>query len=298
MKYAIVDLGSNTVRLSIYQALEQGAFALLFSEKEIAGLASYINNGVLSQDGIRRAWEVLLEFQTLIKQFSMRELHVFATASLRNIQNTDEAVQKIRCHTGLQVDVISGQEEAELGYYGALVVSGLKECATLDIGGGSMEVSQVRQGKILQAQSLDVGCLNLFHRYVSKIWPNKTEMGAMKVEIGEKLSQLTVTDRMEQVCCIGGTARAVLSMANLHFDKAAENCTLTAKELEKLTKFLTARSKGARKLILRTCPDRLHTILPGALLLRQTVDWLGASRLYISKYGVREGYLCRKLLNA
>lgn len=95
MKYAIVDLGSNTIRLSVYLSLEDGGFRLLFSEKEMAGLAGYIKKGIMSQEGIEKACAVLQDFQVLLAQFGMEEMHVFATAPLRNIQNTDEAVEQI-----------------------------------------------------------------------------------------------------------------------------------------------------------------------------------------------------------
>lgn len=88
MKYAIVDLGSNTIRLSVYQTQEDGRFRLLFSEKETAGLANYISGGRMRPEGIVRAGEVLMDFKRLLMQFAMEELHVFATASLRNIRNT------------------------------------------------------------------------------------------------------------------------------------------------------------------------------------------------------------------
>ena len=116
-KYAVVDLGSNTIRLSAYNVLDNGDFDLLFSEKEMAGIVNYINeDGLLSRDGIDKACAVLAGFRTLLGHFGMSEMHVFATASLRNIRNTDEAVHLIRRRTGLTVDVISGETEAKLGY--------------------------------------------------------------------------------------------------------------------------------------------------------------------------------------
>lgn len=144
MKFAIVDLGSNTIRLSVYNTLPEGGFDLLFSEKEMAGLVSYVHGGVLSPEGIQRACGAIRDFQALLRQFDLDAPHVFATASLRNIRNTEEAVEQIRAATGVGVDVISGELEARLGYYGARTATDLQDGAMFDIGGGSAEVLEVR----------------------------------------------------------------------------------------------------------------------------------------------------------
>ena len=237
MKFAIVDLGSNTIRLSVYNTLPEGGFDLLFSEKEMAGLVSYVHGGVLSPEGIQRACGAIRDFQALLRQFDLDAPHVFATASLRNIRNTEEAVEQIRAATGVGVDVISGELEARLGYYGARTATDLQDGAMFDIGGGSAEVLEVRAGEALK-------------------------------------------------------------IANDWYEKPAGNRILTPAEVRRLTKLLLKRDHQARKLILRHCPDRVHTILPGIVLMDALTEALCEGELYISPYGVREGYLCHKLLNA
>jgi len=298
MKYAIVDLGSNTIRLSVYHPLPDGKFELLFSEKAMAGLANDIVDGVLSREGMERACGVLLDFRSLLRQFGMEEMHVFATASLRNIRNTEEALHVIRLKTDVEVDVVSGDLEAELGYYGVLCTTELDSGAMFDIGGGSTEIVEVRDGKILRAQSLPMGSLNLFTRHVSKIWPKQGETEKIRAAVREMLKSACLpAAKAGLVCGVGGTARAVLKISNHFYDRPQDNRCLTVKELEKLTGVLLKRDRRARKLILNVCPDRIHTILPGILLMNSLCGELCGKRLYISQYGVREGYLCHKLLN-
>lgn len=297
MKYALVDLGSNTIRMSIYDARRTGGFQLLFSQKKMAGLVNYISCGVLSQEGISVACQVLQGFQWLLRQFGMSQLHVFATASLRNIVNTDEAVDEILARTGIQVDVISGEQEAELGYYGALLNCDFDAGVMFDIGGGSTELTVVRQGQMEQAASFPIGSLNLFNHFVSKLWPNKEEIAEMRVHIQHTLKKGPASQRVDFACGIGGTARAVLKIANLYFHKAEGNRILTTSELDEITEVLLARKATARKLILNSCPDRVHTILPGILVMNAVTGALCREKVFISKYGVREGYLCRRLLN-
>ena len=299
MKIAIVDLGSNTIRLSVYHTLPDGRFELLFSEKEMAGLVSYVRGGRLSPEGIQRACTGIRDFQGLLRQFDMGAPHVFATASLRNIRNTEEAVAQIREATGVEVDVISGELEAKLGYYGTCLATNLRDGAVFDIGGGSTEILEVRGGEIRKAQSLPIGSLALFNTCVDGLWPKKKELKKIRTAVASALKEAWLPEqRVEKVCGVGGTARAVLKIANAWYEKPAGNRSLTPAEVRRLTRLLLERDHQARKLILRSCPDRVHTILPGMMLMNTLTEKLCCGELYISPYGVREGYLCHKLLNA
>lgn len=91
----------------------------------------------MSQAGIQRACRAPTNFRALLEQMGIGEMHVFATASLRNIQNTEEAAAEILAQTGVAVEVISGDLEAELGYYGALKSRKKRGGAMFDIGGGA-----------------------------------------------------------------------------------------------------------------------------------------------------------------
>ena len=297
MNYAIVDLGSNTIRLSVYHILPRGDYELLFSKKEMAGLVNYISDGVLSPAGIRKASEVLWNFRSLLRHFGIGNLHVFATASLRNIRNSREAVAAIREETGIGVEVLSGDEEAELGYYGALRTLDLRDGALFDIGGGSTEIVEVRDGKILRAQSLPLGSLNLFKSCVSRIWPKRREWEDMEALARKTLAAASLpAERAARVCGVGGTARAVLKIANAWYGRPELERRMSPKELHRLVKELEKQDGTVRQLILNHCPDRIHTILPGALLMDLVTGALCGGELYISRTGVREGYLVQRVL--
>ena len=139
--YAIIDIGSNSMRLTVYK-IKDNKFKILFKEKSMAGLASYVENGCLNQDGITRACEGLLDFKNTLEMLGLLDrVYVFATASLRNIVNTDDAVAKITAATGFPIDVISGQEEAMLGYIEMMQQYPVTSGAAIDIGGASTELS-------------------------------------------------------------------------------------------------------------------------------------------------------------
>ena len=139
MKCGIADVGSNTIRLSIYR-WEGTQFKLLLNKKVMAGLAGYIKDGALSDSGILVACRTLAGFRALLDNFGLHDLYVFGTASLRNIVNTEDAVQTIREVTGLTVEVLSGADEAALSFQGAAAGGGASSGLLTDIGGGSTEL--------------------------------------------------------------------------------------------------------------------------------------------------------------
>mgnify|MGYP004534137031 FL=1 len=297
MKCAIVDLGSNTIRLSLYNTLNNGGFETLFSKKYMAGLAGYVSHGIMSNDGINQACAVLLDFKILLQQLGINEMHVFATASLRNIKNTEKALETIKRRTGLSVDVIAGSEEGILGYYGALYTTDLKNGIMFDIGGGSTEFVRIKNGKVKKSQSISIGSLNLFHNHVSGLWPDKKEQKAISKRIAKRLDMVEFPKKSpEKVCCVGGTCRAILNIVNYHFNKQENNRIITKEEFDKILKILTKRNTLSRNYILKLCPDRVHTIIPGMLVAKEVMEQLHCKELWVSRYGVREGYLCKNFL--
>ncbi len=108
MKYSVIDIGSNSMRLTVYK-VKNGTFKILFKDKRMAGLAGYVEKGCISDRGIKRACDLLLEFRSTLETFDiMDRVYVFATASLRNIVNSDEAAAKITEETGFNIDIVTG----------------------------------------------------------------------------------------------------------------------------------------------------------------------------------------------
>ena len=150
--------------------------------------------------------------------------------------------------------------------------------------------------QILFADSYDIGSLNLFTGFVKNIWPTEQEQKNIKARITEALSPAVFDKPAETICGIGGTNRALLSLANAYFKKPAGNRAITSAEFKQLKKVILKKDDLAKKMILKNCPDRIHTIIPGMLVTNEIAKKLGAKNIIISRYGVREGYLCQKMI--
>ena len=296
MQQAIIDIGSNSIRLTLYETDGQN-FKILFREKIMAGLAGYVENGKLTSDGIACACDALCEFQSTLKTLQIENVHVFATASLRNISNTEEALLSIRAITGLNAEVVSGEEEALLGYAGAMRELHLTSGAFFDIGGASTEIVTFDAGVPTDFASFRIGSLSLYRCCVKKILPGEGSLKRLKNTIYEAIGANDDTFEPRSVLVgVGGTARAVIKLARHYYGLANECNTVTSEQINRLCEFLCRGEKEAIDLILRFEPDRIHTLLPGILVLQHIVRLFHADKVVVSRYGVREGYLCRKIL--
>ncbi len=296
MKQAIIDIGSNSIRLTLYE-IENSSFKILFREKIMAGLAGYVENGVLSAEGVECACAGLLTFRSILQTLHIEHISVFATASLRNISNTQQALGIIRAATGYSVEVLSGESEALLGYAGAMQELHLRSGAFLDIGGASTEIVTFDEGKPVDFASFPIGSLSLYRRCVKRILPGQGSLKRLQQEIDKTIQpgHAALAERPLLVG-VGGTARAAFKLAQ-HYYKISSDChTITAGQLNGLCSFLCSGKKEASDLILRLEAERIHTLVPGVLILQHIFQLFGAQQLIISKYGVREGYLCKKIL--
>ncbi len=293
--YGIIDIGSNTVRLSIYKKNKDN-FSLMLHQKIMAGLAGYVDKkGNLSEKGIKTAINALLEFKYILTNVDCKEVFVFATASLRNIKNTDTAMDTISARTGFNIDLISGVDEATYDFVGATHLKNLDHGILVDIGGGSTEVVFYTDGKIKSAHSLPIGSLNLYSRFVKDILPSDEEMLKLRRIVREELTTLEDFEGYHTICGVGGSIRGACKLFNEINGLPATNSEIDVKSLRSMLLEFTDDRKFAIKHILKVSPDRIHTIIPGMAILEGIIKKYNSDSVTISNYGVREGYLYTKL---
>ena len=296
MKQAVIDIGSNSIRLTLY-AVEGRNFNILFREKIMAGLAGYVERGALSGEGVARAKSALLEFRRTLELLDIHRVAVIATASLRNVTNTDQAVRELQQATGFPVTVLSGQQEARLGYAGAMEELHLKSGVFVDVGGASTEVVAFQGGQVVDSASFAVGSLSLYRTCVKKILPGPGSLERIRHTLRREIDEkgLSPKEKRSPLVGVGGTARAVLKLARQRFELDEACCTVTRAQLDELAQVLTQGEREAVGLILKTAPDRIHTLVPGLMVLVHIIKAFHADELVVSRYGVREGYLCQML---
>lgn len=294
MIYGVIDIGSNSIRLAIYK-YENKRLELIINKKTVAGLANYVEDNKLSEEGINKTIEVLNDYKDIFMNFNIKNISVFATASLRNVDNTKECLMKIKEKTEINVDVLEGEEEGICDFIGITYDINIDNGILLDIGGGSTEVIIFNNKKIEKVFSMPIGSLKFYSNYVSELIPSDGERINMKEKVLEELGKISdIADiSSKEMCGVGGTTKNTYKLNNNLFHKENPISYLEVNNIPKLLdRFNNSKKENIEKL-LKVCPDRIHTMIPGMIILNTICEYFNSEIMYISTNGVREGYLLK-----
>jgi exopolyphosphatase/guanosine-5'-triphosphate,3'-diphosphate pyrophosphatase len=294
--YCIIDIGSNTMRLSCYRVIDQ-QLTYVFHKKRMAGLASYVEeNGNLSKKGLEKAIEILNDFKKIIQSVGIDTVYIIATASFRNVNNTQDILTQIKNTTDFDVEVLSGKEEAVYDFIGASYLTASRDGMVVDIGGGSTELVFYSDGIINNALSLPFGSLNLYSKKVAKLFPKKDEVHEIRKLIKDSLDKLGITIDNQKILGVGGTNRAVCKLYNEFFGLPSDNKVMKCSKITKMLHKIREDKRIALSYILQIVPERIHTIIPGMIIMDEINKYYQCNDVEVSSWGVKEGYLIQKLL--
>ena len=292
-RYAVLDIGSNTVRMVIYDLGADGRIVRVIGEKATLGLINFVDDGRMSETGTRKLIETLEGFKAGADKVGCGHRVAFATASLRGISNRQEVLDRVLEETGVVIDVLSGEEEASLNFEGLGESFDLRDGIMIDMGGGSTEVLRFEEGHISELASLDFGCLKMHNQFVSRIMPTQRESERLRTFVrGQVSAQIWIARKTPVAYAIGGTAKAASKVYAAVYKVKRPN-TLHLEQLIKLYKYLMAGKERAAMILVEEVPDRLHTLMPGLCGLIEILKIAGAEDVVISTCGLREGYLMR-----
>ncbi|MGN0710028.1 MAG: hypothetical protein ACI4LM_07285 [Anaerovoracaceae bacterium] len=297
MKQAIIDIGSNSMRLTLYD-IEGKSFKILFKDKVMASLAGYVDHGYLTEEGAKRAEYGLEKFRGTVESLGIENVAVFATASLRNIKNSEAVKKRLSDFSGYNIEILSGEDEAAFGYAGAMEEFHLDDGVFADIGGASTEIVVFSNGIALNSHSYKVGSLELYKDCVRHILPGSGGKKRIRKRIDREIRKDAYAKYgpQKKLVCVGGTARATLKIAQRLLDLPEEVNKLHIDQLRAVRDYLTGDHDQVAEIILKIEPERIHTMIPGFMILSAIINDFGVKEISVGRYGVREGYLCRKIL--
>lgn len=305
--YGVIDLGSNSIRLVVYE-VDEGArapftkkdFRSIINTAKIAGLSAYVQDGAFTKAGVNKAVEVLAEHLRRASYFDCAETRIFATAVLRNCANSEEAVRAISAKVGVPIDVLSAYEEAHFGFVGASSDRTIESGTLIDIGGGSTELTVIECGADSHGVSIGQGTVSSYAQFVDMILPKTDEMHALEDAFAERLEALGDLEpyRGARLYGIGGAVRAAAKMYGTAFMEGVRPKTLELHQIDAILTLLARDPHTFAHLAVKAAPDRLHTLVPGCLIIITLMRKLGMRSIEVCKYGVREGYLIKRILEA
>lgn len=300
MLYAIMDIGSSSIRLAVYH-LEKNSMDLLLKKKHAIGLAGFIDNGCMSQAGIDKTVEIVKDFKNFLANFPIAAMDAITTAALRNCRNSKEAVCEIEKRTGISLRVISGDEEATFDFIGATHNRKDGSGLLVDIGGGSTEIVSYEHREIRFKISVPMGALSLRTDLVHGFLPSAAECQAMKAKAERMFDQVR---GLQQHCApaiigMGGTFKSACALYNRLYHCDRYNTRMDVLKIEQMiSEFQRDIPLTEEKTIvlMKAVPDRMHTIISGLIIADVLASRLGSSRISYSDTGVREGVICSEIL--
>ena len=284
---AVVDIGSNSVRLVVYSGRER-APSPIFNEKVMAGLGAGLrNDGDMSDESERKALTALCRYKLLLRYMGVKEAQVVATAAVRDADNAEEFVKAVE-KIGLPCDVISAEDEARYSGLGVLSAFPGAEGIVGDLGGGSLELVEVNGDKVGRNISLPLGVLRVERGKAGE------EKARELIRRGVKQAGLSKAGRDKPFFMVGGSWRALAKVdmvatdfplpATHHYRMRPQRAADLRKMVEKGGDWMQAVS-GARQ----------AAVPVAAMLLEQVVEELRPSELIVSAFGLREGLLYSQL---
>ncbi len=300
-KVAVVDIGTNSVRLMVAEATGREIGTVLYQDGRITRLGEGIAaTRTIARAAIDRTAAVLSEFSERIRSYSPDLVAFVGTSALRQASNREEALDRFFRDAGVRVRVISGEEEAALTYRGALLgLSGVRgPFLVVDIGGGSSEliVGETAQD-FWKAFSVEVGVVTLTEGWFRNDPPSEGEFSQVRRYLEERFRDVVgvIAPYLASGARLVGTAGSVTTILALIREMAVYDPAkvhgqkLTLGEIDRLFKRLRAVSSRERLSFPGLERGREDVILSGTFILLALLDFLRQSELLVSSHGLREG---------
>lgn len=293
-RIAVIDLGANTARLVVLSAIRGYSYRLEDEIREVVRLRQGMTDRGLSEAAMARAFSALRLFKRFCDSTGVDLILPTATSAVREAANGPAFVERVRREVGLSLRVLDGEREAYYGTLGVLNEVPLTHGWVLDIGGGSAELSEVRDGRFHRGQALTLGSLALTERFVHSDPIAPDEFEAVQADIERQLDTVPWLKKKEgrTLVGLGGTIR---NLARIEGKRQKY-------PLNTLHSFPLSRDSVARSIdLFRELPlaerqripglnsDRADIILPGAMVLLAVMQRLEVEEATISTNGLREG---------
>lgn len=281
---AVIDIGSNSVRLVVY-ALEGRSIWTIYNEKVLAGLGRDLAaTGRLSPDGAATALAAIRRFRAVLDAARPAEVFVAATAAVRDASDGPAFVRQVRQEAGFQVRVLTGEEEARYAALGVLAGAPDADGVVGDLGGASLELVQLTAAGAGEGVTLPLGPFSL----------GPFDPDRIRDEARHRLAPVADAFACDTFHAVGGAWRnlALLHMRMSDYPlQVVHQYEITRAEALDAARLIARQSKRSLDGIPGMSKKRIETLPYAALLLEALIEALGASRVSISAYGVREGLL-------
>lgn len=293
-KYAIIDIGSNTIRLVIYTRDKSGRFSESENVKAVARLRNYLtDDNTLSEEGIGVLINTLKSFQEVTRHHQLRAIKCVATAAVRQARNQEAIIQRVSDETDFTMRILSEYEEAHYGYLAVVNSMSYKSGITVDIGGGSTELTLFKDRELVHFHSFPFGALSLKKQFIEGDTPKNSELKALREFLENQFLTLDWIEGTQlPLIGIGGSAR---NLAQIHQEKTdyplsgVHEYTMENEEVEEINKWLVSMEFDDLQRVEGLSRDRADIIIPAVEVFHCLMGLIGAELFALSRKGLRDG---------
>lgn len=298
-KYAVIDIGTNSIRMLLAE-VKDGEIKNSTKVLEMTRIGKGVNKTKrLSDDAMDRSIDALRKFKDLAIDYGASEIKAIATSAVRDALNKDEFITRVKEELGMEINVISGEKEAELGFAGVIYgnMSKSQDILVIDIGGGSTEFIIGVGNEIKYRTSIDVGAVRMTDKHISTDPISDDEFNNLAQNIEKILRDVIVKIKeynIEEVFGIGGTVTTLAAIdqnLDIYDRNKVHNYKLKTYEIEDMIDRFKSLNNDARKKIKGLQPKRADIILAGSIILYEILKALGVEQIIISDYDNLEGYI-------
>jgi len=302
-KVAIIDVGSNSIRIIIMKIYENGSYKMIDQGKEMVRLSENMGaDRTLKSEPIQRTIHTLNMFKSLIDSQQVDKTYVFATAAVRNASNSEEFLNKIKNETGFDIKVISGEDEAYYDYLGVINTMSINDFVIIDVGGGSTELVWVRDRELIESVSIPYGAVSLSEMFIGKEKYSQEKPEKIYKFFMDQLKTVKWFKNTKKLPLVGlgGSVRtlAKIDRKRIGFPlESLHNYQMTIKEVNNAyEEVIKAQDNEERNKIPGVGKERADIIVGGLVPVKAVLNCMKTDRLIISGNGLREGVFYKHYL--
>ncbi|MGB4439432.1 MAG: exopolyphosphatase, partial [Sedimentibacter sp.] len=292
---AIIDLGSNSVRIIIIKINSNGSYKMIEQLKEMVRLSEGMwKDNFLREEAMERTIIALKKFKNITRAQNVNKIVAVATAAVRNAVNGNEFLERVIEETGFNIEIISGTEEAYLDYLGVINSIAVNDCIIIDTGGGSTELILVKDRKLQNSISIPYGSVNLSEKYFDEEEISVDNLNKVIDYIKEIYKSLTWLEQ-ETKLTIVGLGGSIRTLAKIHkrkyglISQPIHNYGIDSNDVNDLFEYVINTKKNERKEIPGLNKERTDIIVGGLIPLKILLDYIKPKKIVVSGNGLREG---------
>lgn len=301
MVLSIIDLGSNSVRMDVIKIDDDsGSYEYLERCRELVKLSEGMNiDGCLRTEAADRTVALLADYKSISDGYGADDCIAIATAAVRKAGNSEEFCRRVLDETGISINVIPGEQEAEYDFRGVMDSLKISDCIIADTGGGSTEFILVSDGEPLARTSIPVGAVNMTEQFLFCGEINEAK-AALSDYVSSQLDKIPWLEDVQGIPIVG-LGGSIYSLAivscggdtdtNALHGKAIDSASIT-EAFESISAMTAAQRVDAG-----VEPGRADTILAGVMPITELIKKIGSPQVIVSSAGLREGVLAEFLEN-